>query len=543
MRIVAAIFADFRESFLGGASPLSESLAGASILAHTLRRAARIEGVFPRVIVTREPDRDAAVAAIRESAVEATFDVLALPELPRPRRSLVRSARRWNLDAWRGTPLGTTYFDEFVEPPLAAAVLRHCGGEAILCLDGCMPALDAAIASRMASHARESGDDAKLVFTQAPPGIAGVILRADLLQELLERQAIVGHVLAYHPDAPRMDLITRPPCCRIDAEVAQTPQRLVGDTQRSRRRLASAFAALGADADAGAICEFLAARDEPDPLPAEIEIELGTDDPLPETMLRPRGQRVPRRGPVELSHVERVGRELASMDDRRIVLAGFGDPLAHPRFADACGALRGAGALAVATPLVDPPDTAIEVLFRDRVDVLEVLLDADSRETYARVHGADAFDRVIAAIERVRALRVERAAPQPIIIPSLTRCRPTLGELERFYDRWLRATGSAAIRGYGAFGGVLPADDLLDTTPLIREPCRRLASRLTLLADGQAVACDQDHRGEIVLGDWTRQTLAEIWAGGRRAQLLAAHRALEFARFAPCRSCRQWHVV
>lgn len=554
MNIAVAIFADFAESMLGGPAALEQPIAGRAIIDHTLRRAARVGEAAARHLVVRPRDEAAARRAIERAGVADRVSVAAIDDGARPRRVLLRCARKWALDAWRGSPLGTTWFDEFVEPMAVARVLDHGGYEGVLCLDGCMPALDAGIADAMIRHQRDNADEAKFVFTQAPPGVAGVILRREITRELLEQQAILGHLLSYRPDAPRMDLITRAPCCRVDSAIAQTAARLCGDTRHSRALLEHAFAACGTDADASAICAAVRAAMDANasgaplavsPLPREVEIELTTRDPLPDTMLRPRGSRVPHRELDDLDALRRVADELAAeFDDAQIVFGGFGDPLLHPRFGEACRIVREAGicGLAVTTPAVELSDEALTALFDQRVDVVEVLLDAHSADTYRRLHGRDAFDAVIANLERIKEGRKARTSPQPLVIPSITRCSPTLAEIEPFFDEWTFRTGTAVIRGYNDYCGTLGSDNLLPMYPSRRVPCRRLGRRAMLLADGTMVACSQDACGRETLGDWGRQSLGELWRSERLEHLREAHRRNLIAGLALCGRCHEWAV-
>jgi hypothetical protein len=174
------------------------------------------------------------------------------------------------------------------------------------------------------------------------------------------------------------------------------------------------------------------------------------------------------------------------------------------------------------------------------VDILELMLDANGAGTYLTVHGADHFDRVIANIQCVQKARQERQSPQPLVVPSLTRCAATLQDMEGFYDRWIRTTGSAVIHGYNHYCGQLSEDAVASAEPLIRGACRRLASRIMLLADGRAVLCSQDFAGRQPLGDWTRESLAEIWSGAARVDALSQHGRLELRTMPLCGSCREW---
>ena len=423
-------------------------------------------------------------------------------------------------------------------------MLEHYACEGVLCLDGHMPVLDPHIATAMLAQQRECDADARMMFTQAPPGLAGVILRRELTRELLEQNVPLGLLLSYRPEIPRGDPINQPVCTSVDAGVTHTAARLTADTRRSRELLSAALAELGDDVDAGELCAWLRQpqRDPIGPLPLEVELELTTEDPLPETSLHPRGARVPSRCLSDLDAVERIAAELADYDDRRIVLGGHGDPLAHPQFAEVCRRIRAAGvcALGVVTPLVNLSDENLAALLDNTVDIVQVRLDANTAETYRRLHGADHFARVVANVERIEKLRQERMSPEPIVACSLTRFAATIDELEPFYDRWIQATGWAVIEGYNDYGGLLPDDSLLATVPPTREPCRRLNSRMMLLADGVASACSQDYRGEQAVGEWLSERIASIWRGASLTRIRQSHSDLSIADVPICPRCREW---
>ena len=544
MKIVAAVFADFVQTFLGGASQLLARIGSRTVIGHTLSRLMRVEGLDGRCLFVRPRDEGAAREAIGALGLRDALDVLALDDGVRSRRELLRCGRKWNLDCWRGSPLGTTWFDEYVEPLGVGRVLDHYGCEGVLCLDGHQPMLDATIATAMIAHQRENDAEARFVFTQAAPGLAGVILRRDVTRELLERRVPVGLLLSYRPETPQMDPITKAVCYRLPAEVVQTPGRWTADTRRSREVLAQALADLGEDCAAAALCAWVrAAGDRPvEPLPVEVELELTTEDPLPETTLRPRGRRAPRRRLEDVGAVDRVVEQLAGYDDRLLVLGGHGDPLLHPAFGEICRRVRASGVcgLGVETALVELSEGAFEGLLGG-VDVLEVRVDANSAETYRAVHKAEAFERVLANVERIQAARRKQQIAQPLLACGITRCAATLEEMEAFFERWIRATGWAMIRGYNDYCGVLPADSLVGSTPLVRSSCRRLRRRMMLLADGQAVLCGQDVAGQRTLGSWADTPLAELWHGAEIEAAREAHSVLELEDYPLCQRCREWH--
>lgn len=544
MKIALAVFADFEQALLGPAQ-LETEIAGRAIIDHTLLRAAQIAQAKPPALVVRPRDEARAQAALHRTGLRDRFTLLPIDSGQRPRRRLIQSARKWALDSWRGGLLGTSWFDEYVEITEVARAVDTLECDALLCLDGHQPALDPTLADAMIAYQRDHASETDFVFTQAPPGLAGVLLGRQTLHDLLKMRMPFGMLLSYHPDAPRQDLLTKPMCYRVAPEIAQCAARLRGDTRRARTLLEQAFAALGPDCAGDELCRWLAngGFDRAAHLPVEVEIELTTEDPLHETRLRPRGPRCPRRSLPDLRPLERLAAELAEDDDALVWLGGFGDPLASPCVPDALAAIRAAGVsgLGLATPLVTLTEAHVEAIFAAQLDVLEVQLDANTPETYRDVHGADHFATVTANIARIASERQRRHSPQPIVVPSITRCTATRDEIEPFYDRWVRSTGAAIIRGYRRYGGLLEPDDLQGTTPLVRGPCRRINSRLMLHADGRAVLCSEDIAGEQVIGDWFEQSLADIWAGERRTAAIEQHRHLSLSGLPLCAACDQWH--
>jgi spiro-SPASM protein len=542
VRIIAAVFADFEHSFLGLPSQLSRRLGSRTVLEHTLDRLARVSGLDGRCLFVRPRDREPARQALQQSGHAGGTELVPLDDGQRRRRALLRSARKWNLHAWRGSPLGTTWFDEFVEPPAVARVLNHYGCDAVLCLDGHQPAFDTGIASAMVARMRERADQAALVFSQAPPGLAGLVLTREAVAQLLAQDIPAGLLLSYRPEMPRCDPINQPSCFQIDTDIARTVARFTADTRRSRELLEPAFAQLGEQVESGPLCAFIrnGHQTRPRELPAEIEVELTTETPLPESTLRP--PCVPTRELSDLETLDRLADQLAAYDDQLVTFGGHGDPLAHPDFAQACERFRKAGVLGITvrTPLVNLSDECLEALFANHVDILQVRLDADSPELYRGVHAADRFDRVIANIERVQCLRRERVSAQPIVVPSFTRCTATLHEMEEFFDRWIRATGWAVIDGYNDYCGALPPDSLLHAAPPVRQACRRLNASFALLADGTTTMCHQDYRGQLALGDWRVKPLTELWSSDEITRARRAHAALELDNYPLCQQCHEW---
>lgn len=542
MKQAVAIFADFQETFLGHASRLAAPLCGTPLIARTLARARSIDPSLDVYLVVRPRDEAAARDAAQLTAGDRSVSVLAIDDGLRPRRGLIRSARKWNLSGWRGSPLGTTWFDEFIEPSAVARVLDATRADALLCLDGYQPLLDADIARRMLAHARAAAHEAPYVFTHAPPGIAGVVLGRAVTAELLSQNCPLGLLLAYRPESPRPDPITKPPCLLLPGDICQTPLRLTGDTQRSFDLLNDAITALGDAPHAATLCDWTRANPSATTWPLEIEIELTTQWPLPHSRLRPRDWLDGHQRTATAAAVRRVAEELHAFDESAIVLGGHGDPLVHPEFSEICASIRRAGVttLGVTTPLVDLPDAALDALLSAKVDAIEVTLDANTPQTYERMHGLNEFNRVLEHISRIVKAREQKRSPQPLILCSMTRCDDTQGEIEEFVDRWTRDVGWAVVRGFNDYCRALSRGQLPTLEPPLRSGCKRLRRSMVLLADGRATACGQDFQGSLTLGRWDLAPIRTLWNSVELNSLRERHDKGLWSEVVLCARCTEW---
>jgi hypothetical protein len=128
----------------------------------------------------------------------------------------------------------------------------------------------------------------------------------------------------------------------------------------------------------------------------------------------------------------------------------------------------------------------------------------------------------------------------PLLVPVFTKLRQNLGEMEAWYDQWLKALGCAVITGPSNYAGLLDDRGVADMSPPVRRACNRIASRLTILSDGRGVSCEQDVLGRQAVGDLRCDPLAHTWDNGMR-DLRDAHACGQFASTPVCAGCREWH--
>ncbi|RJP34105.1 MAG: radical SAM protein [Phycisphaerales bacterium] len=569
MHVVAVLIADLETTPLGTRSRLEDLLAGVPVLRRTVDRVAAATALDGIVVLAPSAQLERAVALL--AGTPARVSPHDAP--PTPWAGLVRTARKWSLDGWRGGVGGTSSLDEYVHPTLIAALIRERPCDAVAVVPPAAPCLDPAILDEMIRlHARQRGES-RLTFTQAPPGVTGVLYEASLIAELAEKNIPPGWVISYKPDAPAKDLALMSCCFQAPAALTHAVGRLIADTDTAWDRLTSLFAA-GVPLDPASIARGLDGFEQTfvPPVPHEVEIELTTDDPYPDAVLRPRGGRVGDRGEIRVGVVEQIARELAQRDDSLIVLGGCGDPLCHPKFVEILRRIRrhGVYGVAVRTTGLGLSDAVVDALMDHQVDVLEVQIDGWTPPTYAAMtSAADPARADLAAlidrIDRLDSRRRERLSPAPIVVPQMVKARQTVQELRDFYDGWLRRNGAVGIVGYSHCGGQLESHAVMSMAPPTREPCRRLGSRCVVLADGRVTLCDQDIRGVLAVGRLGMHgqdglngldgpdgpadpadlkggdTLARLWRGARWEAVRRAHQAPSLAELPLCPRCDEWH--
>ncbi len=550
MNIIATIQADLETSPLGVRSRLADEIGGVTVLRRTLDRLRRVGEIEDIYVLCPTAQRDRCSAIV--SATDVFVHGYELP--PAPWASLVQSARKWSLDGWRGGLGGSTHFDEFIDARLIHGLLGTVSADAVLTVPAAAVLLDAGIIQSLIKQFIDQRDELRMTFAQAPPGLGGVLMERALIADLAQKNIPLGWLFSYKPDEPQKDLIFQPCCVETPVDVRYVVGRLLADTDRSFQHVATLLRE-HSDPDLPTIGRCLDQReaDTVELVPHEVEIELTTHDPYPNALLRPRGARVPRRGPLDVEHIRTIVDAVTQLDDGLVVLGGFGDPLRHPQFAhvlervrSACAKDRSVYGLAVRTTAVDLDEEAINALIEHRVDVLEVLIDAWTPELYGQLQspndssGAD-LEAVCANLDRLARARERLGSAVPLVVPTMTKSRDNVHELDDFHDGWLRRIGAVAIQGFSHYGATVEDRSVIRMAPPTRVACRRLRSRCMVLADGSVTLCDQDVRGAHVVGSLDEQSLEGCWRGPLLDRVRIEHRSGRFGATPICAACDEWH--
>lgn len=535
-RVVAVVPLDPDRGGTGIERRLDAPFAGGRLLEQVLRRLGRSEELA--AIVLLAPD-DLDVDAVADVAVAGLPVVVHRcgDSVFAPAHASVRAARAAAPTSWRGGIQGLTVYDEVLAPGPTRDALVAAEADAAVLVGPDWPMVPVLGAFGVDAIVRRWRDRPELpyVFVQAPPGLGTFLAPRGLLESLAAtptRRSSIGHLLGYRSERPQGDPVATESCVVPPAAVRNGIGRFIVDSPRQRTRLRRSLEDLvesaGGEPPAVDVVARLESRMFGLPLmaPQFVRIELCTGRAgVPRAM--PFAGEI-QRPPMGEALFRRIVAELGETRDSVVAFDGLGDPLLHPRFDDFARIAIDAGVRLVRlrTDLV-VEDSIVDRLLAAPIDVVEVDLDAETAATHRAVHGMDAFERVMANLERLVAGRRLLAtatplAPQipselrpglPWIVPRLERRVESIGELPEFFERWRQRLGSAVVDGPIRWPHELAGDPdpLSETRPPVRADRLVAATRLTILADGGVPVSETDPMGDDLVGRVGERPIRELW--------------------------------
>ena len=536
----AVLYADLQRTAIGTRARIADQLVGQPVLGRTVNQLQAADNLA-QIIVFCPQDQQPTLEQLLDGA-EAIVHGLQQPVPPNPRVQ----RRKWALTSWRGGLGEATVFDEQSFTPEMIQVLAERQIISVLAVPSEAVVIDPDLITGLVAHHREFGSEMRFTFSQAAPGLLGCMYRLDLLAELVQARAAIGDLLAYDPNAPQADSVNQNCTYRVAQHLCTSENRYLADTTRSFARLERTLRQTDPAAQPHTNAEDIVRTMttltlEPDPLPAELEIEINT---APSLRINgyPHRQMQNQRGPMTLPQFEKIVTDCTEYDDICLTIGGFGEPLAHPDLPAFVRTAKSAGifALNIETDGRALNEQLADQLIQAGADVISIHLDANSEQMYQQVKDTDGFETIARRIELLAA-RCRTADHHTMIVPHLTKTRATMAEMEAFYDRWLQCCGAAVIAGYNDHAAQIPDQSVMDMSPPGRWPCPRLFRRLTILADGTVTPCTQDFRPTTPLANAFNQTITEIWQDQPLQQLRQAHQDADFEQNPLCAACREWH--
>jgi len=565
---IAIICTDLKHTRLGLPSRVSQSLAGQTVLQHTVNRIAQVRDVTG-IVLLHPPDQDP-MAWLDQQQINKPIDTFADPDGLTDRYHAMRTtARKWALTAWRGGLGATTCYDELLPAKPILAAMQHHQADGALIVGADWPLVDPGYCSRVLELHLRHPQAMQFTFTQAPPGLAGVAVSRELISQLAQANAGFSQILGYTPTKPQSDPIGRDVCIQIPASVRACDQRFIYDTPRTGAMIDAIANDLGqgfTGADAPKIAAAYHRVATPGntgfaAVPQQVTLELTPQRLVNGPIVVQHHIELPR-DPMPLETALKTVEQLGAARDVALTLGGLGDALLYEHWDQVVIAAHQAGVLGIAIEtdlLVD--QTIIDKLLELPIDIVSVRLNADTAPTYDQVMApvaAGGFSQVIANLQYLLSQRNSRAqqnttasdgygalclpGPQaalPWVVPRLIKTAQTLGDMETFFDRWVHYAGHAVIDPATTGCGLCPDQSPVQMAGPSRAPCRQVMGRMTIHADGSVPRCDQDWLAKATAGDVVATPVAQLW---QAMQPVRDHHASgSWDHLDLCNHCHQWH--
>lgn len=186
------------------------------------------------------------------------------------------------------------------------------------------------------------------------------------------------------------------------------------------------------------------------------------------------------------------------------------------------------------------------------LDILDVSLDAVSRDVYRKVRVGLDFDAVIAGVERLLAADL----PGTSVFVRMLRQRDNVHEVKAFARRW-RGRGIPVFiySAHDRAGSVERFDDRVRIPEAELTWMQRLERRVSrtvmghcpvpfamtsILHDGDVLMCVHDWGRKTLVGNVRDATIEEIWRGPAMHEIRLAVSRRQYGDVAACRDCSLW---
>ena len=185
-----------------------------------------------------------------------------------------------------------------------------------------------------------------------------------------------------------------------------------------------------------------------------------------------------------------------------------------------------------------------------RLDILDVSLDALSRDTYSKIRKGLDYDAVLEGVNRVLNANIERMS----VFVRLVKVRDNIAEVKSFARHWRKR--GVPVFMYTANNRVGALEDFdeelrVREVPLLHRIGRRAVrawlghcpspfASANILHNGDVLVCTHDWARREVVGNMRDATLSEIWNGERMREIRRLISERRYTELPACRECSLW---
>ena len=269
-------------------------------------------------------------------------------------------------------------------------------------------------------------------------------------------------------------------------------------------------------------------RDEA-PLPEIVQIE-STNICNAKCVFCPRDDMERKQGIMDMALFTKIVDECAALGIGHVRMHNYGEPFVDRALVEKVRYAKQKGIPQVGMisngSLIN--EAAARGMIEAGLDAINISVDASGKEVFESTRVGLKYDKVIANIERLLALREQAGRRRPKLILSFVRQNNSEDE-HAFIEHWRTKADKIHITDLHNWAGTL------NQKSDVNYPCYRPWLTFTALWDGRVSLCCADFDGSTILGDLRTHTISEIWNSGTYRAL--RREPLESGGPAICRSC------
>ena len=249
--------------------------------------------------------------------------------------------------------------------------------------------------------------------------------------------------------------------------------------------------------------------------------------------------------------------EIAEHKINHLRFSPAGEALIHPQILDQLAYAKAKGisplnlttnGLTLDNPAVAqgskiPGKSISDRLLELGVDIIDISLDAVSKEKYESIRQWSKYHRVWGNIHRLLYMREKINAPTKIML-SIVDQPESHEELEAFVHYWTPLVDRVIVRPYLENLGLTPGkpDTLVEQLQGIeRWPCPQFWKRVTITPEGHIRFCVVDWLDKSVLGNLETHSIKEVWQNAEYERLRGCHFRGDYqAAHDMCGPCTDW---
>jgi MoaA/NifB/PqqE/SkfB family radical SAM enzyme len=269
-------------------------------------------------------------------------------------------------------------------------------------------------------------------------------------------------------------------------------------------------------------------RDEA-PLPEIVQIE-STNICNAKCVFCPRDDMARKQGVMDMDLFKKVVDECVELGIEHVRMHNYGEPFVDRQLVEKVRYAKQKGAPQVGMisngSLIT--ETAARGMIDAGLDAINISVDASGKDVFERTRVGLKYDKVIANIERLLALRDASGRRRPKLILSFVRQNNDEDE-HAFIEHWRARADKIHITDLHNWAGTLNHESD------VNYPCYRPWLTFTALWDGRVALCCADFDGRTILGDLRTHTIQEIWNSDAYRAVRREH--LESGGPSICQSC------